>query len=63
MCQQQMEGNDNGLIRKPEIRNYDVIVGGGSYLLITPITLANLSPRKEQNKSTGAGHTSFFPFR
>ena len=35
------EGTDNGR-QKTEILGYDVIVGG-SYLLVTPITLANLS--------------------
>ena len=37
------EGTDNGR-QKTRNRGYDVIVGGG-YLLITPITLANLSNR------------------
>ena len=40
-------------VRKPEISVYDVIVGG-NYLLITPITLANLSLNPKL-KSTGAG--------
>ena len=35
------EGTDNGR-QKTREHGYDVIVGG-SYLLITPITLANLS--------------------
>ena len=37
------EGTDNGR-QKTRNHGYDVIVGGG-YLLITPITLANLSRR------------------
>ena len=37
------EGTDNGR-QKTRNHGYDVIVGG-SYLLITPITLANLSPK------------------
>ena len=36
------EGTDNGR-QKTRNHGYDVIVGGGDYLLITPITLANLS--------------------
>ena len=36
------EGTDNGR-QKTRNHGYDVIVSGGSYLLITPITLANLS--------------------
>ena len=36
------EGTDNGRL-KTRNHGYDVIVGGKSYLLITPITLANLS--------------------
>ena len=36
------EGTDNGR-QKTRNHGYDVIVGGGNYLLITPITLANLS--------------------
>ena len=35
------EGTDNGRQRKPGNHGYDVIVG--ELLLITPITLANLS--------------------
>ena len=40
-----------------ETRNhgYDVIVGGESYLLITPITLAKLVTLNPKLKSTGAG--------
>ena len=34
------EGTDNGR-QKTRNHGYDVIVGGESYLLITPITLAN----------------------
>ena len=43
--------------RTSENRNhgYDVIVGG-ELLLITPITLANLSRLNPKLKSTGAGH-------
>ena len=36
------EGTDNGRL-KTRNHGYDVIVGMESYLLITPITLANLS--------------------
>ena len=36
------EGTDNGR-QKTRNHGYDVIVGVRSYLLITPITLANLS--------------------
>ena len=36
------EGTDNGR-QKTRNHGYDVIVGGGNYLLITLITLANLS--------------------
>ena len=36
------EGTDNGR-QKTRNHGYDVIVGGGKLLLITPITLANLS--------------------
>ena len=46
------EGTDNGRSGK-EIHGYDVIVGG-ELLLITPITLANLSLNPKL-KSTGAG--------
>ena len=35
-------GTDNGR-QKTRNHGYDVIVGRGGYLLITPITLANLS--------------------
>ena len=45
-------GTDNGR-QKIEIAGYDVIVGG-KHLLITPITLANLSLNPKL-KSTGAG--------
>ena len=47
------EGTDNGR-QKTRNHGYDVIVGGG-YLLITPITLANLSTLNPKLKSTGAG--------
>ena len=52
------EGTDNGR-QKTEIAIYDVIVGG-SYLLITPITLANLSPDQNSNQQAPDA-TSFFP--
>ena len=51
------EGTDNGR-QKTRNHGYDVIVGG-ELLLITPITLANLS--LNPLKSTGAGRYSFFP--
>ena len=54
------EGTDNGR-QKTRNHGYDVIVGV-SYLLITPITLANLSLNPKL-KSTGAGRYSFFPVR
>ena len=41
------EGADNGR-QKTRNHGYDVIVGGGKLLLITPITLANLSKPKTQ---------------
>ena len=52
------EGTDNGR-QKTRNHGYDVIVGG-ELLLITPITLANLSLNPKL-KSTGAGRyqTSF----
>ena len=37
-------GTDNGR-QKTRNHGYDVIVGGESYLLITPITLINITPR------------------
>ena len=52
------EGADNGR-QKTRNHGYDVIVGGERYLLITPITLANLSP-STQLKST-AQFTPTFP--
>ena len=36
--------------QKTRNHGYDVIVGGGSYLLITPITLADLSPKTQINR-------------
>ena len=47
------EGTDNGR-QKTRNHGYDVIVGGNC-LLITPITLANLSTLNPKLKSTGAG--------
>ena len=53
------EGTDNGR-QKTRNHGYDVIVGG-ELLLITPITLANLSLNPKL-KSTGTPDaTSFFP--
>ena len=42
-------------VRKPEIIVMTSLWAGGSYLLITPITLANLSRLNPKLKSTGAG--------
>ena len=54
-------GTDNGR-QKTRNHGYDVIVGGEGYLLITPITLANLSRPKPKLKSTGAGrYPASFP--
>ena len=47
-----MVGGDNGRQKTRNRQIYDVIVGG-NYLLITPITLANLSPKPKT--PTGAG--------
>ena len=43
------EGTDNGR-QKTRNHGYDVIVNGESYLLITPITLANLSHKPDSNQ-------------
>ena len=51
------EGTDNEC-RKTRNHGYDA-VKGRVYLLITPITLANL-PLQPNRKSTGADVTSFF---
>ena len=48
------EGTDNGRQKTRNHQIYDVIVGG-ELLLITPITLANLSRPNPKLKSTGAG--------
>ena len=54
-------GTDNGRQKNWNHGCIDVIVSG-NYLLITPITLANLSTLNPKLKSTGAGHfTNFFP--
>ena len=47
-------------VRKPRNHGYDVIVGG-ELLLITPITLANLSTLNPKLKSTGAGRYQLLP--
>ena len=52
------EGTDNGR-QKTRNHGYDVIVGG-ELLLITPITLANLSHQLAQIAMTPDA-TSFFP--
>ena len=54
-----VRGTDNGR-QKTRNHGYDVIVG--IYLLITPITLANLAPLNPKLKSTGAPvATASFP--
>ena len=54
------EGTDNGR-QKTRNHGYDVIVEAESYLLITPITLANAcaKPKTQINRRPDA--TSFFP--
>ena len=53
------EGTDNGR-QKPENHGYDVSCSVESYLLITPITLANLSLNPNSNQQAPDA-TSFFP--
>ncbi len=53
------EGTDNG--RQPTRNHgYDVIVGGGLVLLITPITLANLSRYTPNSNQQPPDVISFF---
>ena len=52
------EGTDNGR-QKTRNHGYDVIVGGGKLLLITPITLANLSLNQNSNQQAPDAAASF----